>query len=235
MLAACGLASCTGVAPARAAHLVVPIRYGTSGRVEELLGRVVEVEGIAWDIDDGAFVGGGRGYGFRVGGMSRWPADVEGKRVLVTGRLISDPGRAADEDTGFPRRPFGLERARWKILEPAAVEDGKAVFRLSSQVQFDAHRGNRVEVEGIAEPHKDSAYLSAPALFCTFQMNDLLSWPAGVDGKRVLVTGRLVLNPGLPAEELRAIEEKVGLVQSRGPHPPEYALDEVRWKVVGPD
>ncbi len=72
--------------------------------------------------------------------------------------------------------------------------------------------------------------------FYRFELNGLAWWPVEVEQKRVVVTGRLVLNPGLSVEEARAIEEKAGgPLQWSGPHPPYFALDEARWKVVEPE
>lgn len=105
-------------------------------------------------------------------------------------------------------------------------------FRLRNEAELEAHLGKLVEVEGIAESHKDAAEVATS--FYSFQVNDILYWPTGVAGKRVLVTGRLVLNAGLSEEELETIERGVGSVQSRPPHPPLFALEGTDWRVVDP-
>ena len=97
-------------------------------------------------------------------------------------------------------------------IESAKEAREEAPFRLSNAGQLDAHLGKRVEVEGTADSDKDGAYVTATS-FYSFQLNGVFRWPTGVAGKKVLVTGKLVLNPGLSEAEFA----KVQMNQTRGP------------------
>lgn len=222
-----------------------PFRLRSDEQVEAHAGGFVEVVGFARTGPDPRVDAllGHRYLQFRLDAAAMLPEGMACKAVSVTGRLVRVAPHLTDVDELFVRygadeRPtphYGLDDARWRVLEPSAVEDGEAPFRLSGREQFAGHRGRRVEVEGTAEgPGKGVPYVKTP--FYRFELNGLAWWPVEVEQKRVVVTGRLVLNPGLSVEEARAIEEKAGgPLQWSGPHPPYFALDEARWKVVEPE
>jgi hypothetical protein len=94
-------------------------RFRRDDSLEEQLGQSITVEGVAQDGKEGASVGA-----LYVDGLGRWPADLAGTNVRVTGRLIRRDDRpvfrASSKElpqSGVPV-PEGvdLERARRRYL-----------------------------------------------------------------------------------------------------------------------
>ena len=228
VLLACMLPSCAWSGSAPEAIEAAPSRPSDGGRPDWHVGEVIEAEGIAEAGPEGPQVTSTYWHKtFRLADLLQWPTDVARKRVLLTGRLVRVPGEPIVNESlsRFGPLPEGLElrEITWRVLEPSAMEDGAAPFRLASETQFGAHMGERVAVEGIAEDQKPGAVVTTS--FYSFELNDLGLWPEDVPRRKVLVTGRLVLNPGTP---------DLGKWAQFSRRPPYIALDEVRWKLWEP-
>lgn len=219
------LASCARCEPVRKAQ-PGPLRLTKEWQLAACVGSVIEVEGTAVDRGSVAVVEcPSMPHTFVLNDMARWPDDVECRRVLLSGRVVRRP---VDTALGMslpgynPPPQLDLAEVTWKVLEPEAVEDGKAVFKLTSADQFKAHEGSRVEVEGTADP-EPKGFPRVEATSFSIYVDDPGHWPDIVRGKRVILTGRLLLHPPFGSKDDQSVATA-----------PYYALHDVRWKLAEP-
>jgi hypothetical protein len=85
----------------------------------EHVGETVSFEATAHDGAGGALVMAGSGLPIYIGGLARWPPELEGKRVSLTGRLrLREPQVPPTPPGGLPahgidEETFVLDDARW--------------------------------------------------------------------------------------------------------------------------
>jgi hypothetical protein len=86
----------------------------------EKVGETVSFEAIALDAAGGAIVMIGSGPPIYIGGLARWPQELEGKRMSLTGELRrresqlppTPPGGIPAH--GIPSATYVLDDARWE-------------------------------------------------------------------------------------------------------------------------
>lgn len=86
----------------------------------EHVGETVSFEATALDAAGGAMVMVGSGPPVYIGGLARWPPELEGKRVRLTGELRRRESQVPPTPAGgmpahgIPSPAYALEDARWE-------------------------------------------------------------------------------------------------------------------------
>jgi hypothetical protein len=86
----------------------------------EHVGETVSFEAIARDAAGGAMVVVGPGQPIYIGGLARWPPELTGKRVSLTGELHRRESRLPATPPGgipahgIPSATYVLDGARWE-------------------------------------------------------------------------------------------------------------------------
>lgn len=88
------------------------------------MGDEHEIEGLARDAKGGAVVLGDDGSVVYVTRLPAWPSEVQGRRVIVAGRIASEqyiPAVRVDADGAISQGAAGHQRVihatRWRLIE----------------------------------------------------------------------------------------------------------------------